>query len=51
MLATAGFGEVVPGVDAQAVAENAETIRKMMVDCVPDGYVRTPGVGLRRANG
>jgi len=50
MLATAGFGEVVPGVDAQAVAENAETIRKMMVDCVPPGYVRAPGAGLRRAD-
>jgi hypothetical protein len=51
MLTAAGFGELVEVVDAKAVAENAGTIRKMMVDCVPDGYVRSPGVGLRRADG
>jgi hypothetical protein len=51
MLVTAGFGELLPVVDTKAVAENAETIRQIMVDCVPEGFVRSPGVGLRRANG
>jgi hypothetical protein len=50
MLATAGFGDVLAVVDLRAVADNAEKIRKMMVDCVPAGYVRGPGVGLRRAD-
>jgi hypothetical protein len=49
MLTTAGFSDVLAVVDAQAVADNAATIRKMMEDCVPAGYVRNPGVGLRRA--
>jgi len=50
MLTTAGFSDVVAVVDLRAVADSAETIRKMMVDCVPAGYVRAPGLGLRRAN-
>jgi hypothetical protein len=49
MLTTAGFAAVLPAVDLTAVTDNAEMIRKMMVDCVPDHYVRVPGVGLQRA--
>ncbi len=49
LLSAAGFGELVAVVDTKAVADKAGTIRKMMVDCVPPGYVRTPGMGLRRA--
>jgi hypothetical protein len=49
MLTTAGFRELLPVVDLRAVADNADQIRNMMVDCVPAGYVRGPGVGLRRA--
>jgi len=36
---------VLSVVDLGAVAEQAGDIRRMMVDCVPTGYVRTPGVG------
>ncbi len=50
MLTTAGFGDLLPVVDLKAVADNAERVRKMMVDCVPPGYVRALGVGLRRAD-
>jgi hypothetical protein len=48
LLTTAGFAEVLPGVDLRAVTDNAERIRKAMVDCVPDGFVRVPGLGLQR---
>lgn len=49
LLRTAGFPEVLSGVDLTAVTDNAEKIRKAMLDCVPEGYVRVPGVGLQRA--
>ncbi len=49
MLTEAGFSEALAAVDTQAVADSAPTLRKMMEDCVPAGYVRSPGVGLRRA--
>jgi hypothetical protein len=48
LLTTAGFEEVLADVDLEAVARGAEQIRKAMVDCVPDGYVRVDGVGLQR---
>lgn len=50
MLTTAGFSDVLAVVDTKAVADSAATLRKMMEDCVPAGYVRRPGVGLRRAH-
>jgi hypothetical protein len=49
LLTAAGFAELLSDVDANAVTDSAEMIRKMMVDCVPEGYVRVPGVGLQRA--
>jgi len=49
LLTTAGFGDLAGVVDTEAVAANAATIRKMMEDCVPPGFVRSPGIGLRRA--
>jgi hypothetical protein len=49
MLTSAGFAEVLAVLDQRAVANNAHNIRKIVVDCVPAGYVRTPGVGLRLA--
>jgi hypothetical protein len=49
MLTRAGFAEVLAVVDLRAVANNADSIRKIMVDCVPTGYVRRPGVGLQPA--
>jgi hypothetical protein len=48
LLTTAGFSEVLATVDLKAVTDNAEKIRQAMTDCVPEGYVRVPGVGLQR---
>jgi hypothetical protein len=49
LLDEAGFARVLPEVDLDAITEHAEDIRKAMEACVPDGYVRVPGVGLRRS--
>jgi hypothetical protein len=49
LLTSAGFGAMLPAVDTAAVAASAERLRTEMVACVPDGYVRVPGVGLQRA--
>ena len=49
LLDEAGFARVLSGLDLDAVAEHADDIRKAMEACVPDGYVRVPGVGLRRS--
>src|ERR1700680_3112134 len=50
LLTAAGFSEVLPDVDIGAVGANAGSIRKAMEDCVPEGYVRVPGFGLRRSD-
>jgi hypothetical protein len=49
LLTDAGFADLLPSVDLKAITDSAEMIRKTMVDCVPDGFVRVPGVGLQRA--
>ena len=49
LLAQAGYARILSDVDLDAVTEHAEDIRKAMEACVPDGYVRVPGVGLRRS--
>ena len=51
LLTEAGFAPVLANVDPVAVADHAGDIRKAMEACVPDGYVRVPGVGLRRSPG
>jgi hypothetical protein len=48
LLTDAGFADMVPDLDLSAVTANAERIRKLMTDCLPEGYVRVPGVGLQR---
>lgn len=48
LLAEAGFGPVLSAVDLDAVTDHAEDVRKAMEACVPAGYLRVPGVGLRR---
>jgi hypothetical protein len=47
LLTQAGFARLVPAVDYRAVAEHADDITQAMTECVPDGYVRVPGTGLR----
>jgi hypothetical protein len=48
LLTGAGLTELLGAVDPKAVTENAESIRALMEDCVPEGFVRVPGVGLQR---
>ena len=48
LLTDAGYESVAADVDLRAVSEDAERIRDAMIECVPDGYVRVPGVGLQR---
>jgi hypothetical protein len=47
LLVTAGFADALAGVDVAAVSDGAERVREAMIDCVPEGYVRVPGVGLQ----
>jgi hypothetical protein len=49
LLAEGGFAGILPSVELDAVTDNAEDVRIAMEACVPAGYVRVPGVGLRRA--
>jgi hypothetical protein len=49
VVTSAGYAHVLDDVDLTAVANNADRIRKMVMDCVPAGYVRTPNVGLQKA--
>ena len=49
LLDEAGFARILPDVDVDAVTKHAEDIRDAMEACVPDGYARVPGVGLRRS--
>lgn len=49
LVTDAGFADVLDRVDVAAAAADAEKIRQLMIDCVPDGYRRVPGFGLQRA--
>ena len=49
MLDEAGFGRTLSDADLDAVTDHADDIRRAMEACVPDGYVRVPGIGLRRS--
>jgi hypothetical protein len=49
LLTRAGFAAVVAHLDLQAVAQHVDDIKGAMEDCVPEGFVRVPGVGLERA--
>jgi hypothetical protein len=47
LITETGFAPVLADVDPVAVTDHAEDIRKAMEACVPGGYERVPGVGLR----
>ena len=48
LLTEAGYGDLVPRVDLEEISAHAGEIEKAMKDCVPEGYIRMPGVGLQR---
>jgi hypothetical protein len=47
-LTTAGYPEVARAVDHDAIAAEIDRLRTAMYDCVPSGFERVRGVGLRR---
>jgi hypothetical protein len=49
LLVQGGSSEILETVDLEAVTSNINRIRQAMIDVVPDGYARVPGVGLQRA--
>ena len=49
-LEKSGFGDVVPAVDMNEVARNIDKVEKAMRDCVPEGFVRVPGIGIQRVS-
>lgn len=49
-LTTAGFAEVIPGIDFEAVTSNVDKLDEAMRSCLPETFVRVPGVGLQRVS-
>jgi hypothetical protein len=49
-LERSGFGDLLPLIDLDAVRANADRITEAMTTCLPDGFVRVPGVGLQRTD-
>ena len=47
-LERAGFGSLITTIDFDEVSRNAHVLEEAMIDCVPEGYVRVPGVGLQQ---
>jgi hypothetical protein len=47
-LTRSGHAEVIPTIDFAVVSANVDQLRQAMTDCLPDGFERVPGVGLRR---
>jgi hypothetical protein len=48
LLTDGGYGDIVPTVDMAAVSASMDQLRGAMHECVPDGFIRVPGVGLQR---
>lgn len=48
-LTVAGYPEVLAAIDTKAIAESTGLLRDAMHECVPAGFERVPGVGLRRS--
>jgi hypothetical protein len=49
MLVAGGFSDLLSDLDVAEAAAQADRIRQEMIDCVPEGYTRVPGVGLQLA--
>jgi hypothetical protein len=47
-LEKSGFADVIPAIDMKEVAGNIDKVEKAMRDCVPEGFVRVPGIGIQR---
>lgn len=49
-LTKSGFADVVPSVDMDEVVRNIDKVDEAMRACVPEGFVRVPGVGIQRVS-
>ena len=49
-LTKSGFADVVPTVDMDEVVRNIDKVDEAMRTCVPEGFVRVPGVGIQRVS-
>jgi hypothetical protein len=47
-LERSGFADVLTTIDVDEVSRNAPRLTEAMQACVPEGFVRVPGVGLQR---
>ena len=47
-LSKAGFADVIPTIDMATVAANLPKVSHAMETCIPESFVRVPGVGLQR---
>jgi len=47
-LRRSGFADVVPSLDMTEVVANLPRVSHAMQTCIPEGFVRVPGVGLQR---
>jgi len=47
-LTNAGYAEVLDTIYLDAVSAHVDELRDAMHDCVPEGFIRVPGVGLQR---
>jgi hypothetical protein len=50
MITRAGYADLLPRVDLGAISESVDKVRRLMEDCVPDGFIRVPGIGLQRVS-
>jgi len=47
-LRRAGFADVVPAIDMNAVVAHLPEVSHAMETCIPEGFIRVPGFGLQR---
>jgi hypothetical protein len=47
-LRKAGFADVIPTIDMDVVVANLPEVSNAMETCIPESFVRVPGVGLQR---
>jgi hypothetical protein len=45
-----GFGDYIAAIDFEVVRANLDSLNDAMLACVPEGWVRVPGFGLRRTD-
>ncbi len=49
LLGKNGNADVLPTIDQAVVTEQIDQLREAMSSCVPEGFTRVPGIGLRHS--